>query len=300
MDWLGETLALPDFYRSTSAIGGGGIIQGSASEAVVVAIIGAKSRKQALLQVDNAEYAAKVKDAGLEVVYISDQTHSSVQKACMILGVKYLRIIPTNDDCSMNVAKLQEQIELDLSAGLVPCFVTGTVGTTSTCAVDDIDALGDVCEKYKLWLHVDSAYAGSSLICPENRQELIPNGLVKTHSFNFNPHKWLLTNFDCSAFWVKERKYLLDALSITPAYLRNKASESGLVTDYRDWQIPLGRRFRSLKLWFVMRTYGVIGLQNYIRHVSNFNWIHKKYLQQQFVCFKIISMLPWQRIWKQN
>jgi aromatic-L-amino-acid/L-tryptophan decarboxylase len=148
---------------------------------------------------------------------------------------------------------------------LFPFFAVATVGTTSSTAVDDISKLGPICSKENIWLHVDAAFVGSSCICPEFRDYL--NGIEDASSFVYNPHKWMLTNFDCSTLWVQERIHLLNALDITPEYLRNKASESGSVIDYRNWQIPLGRRFRALKLWFVIRTYGIEGLQSFIRHV---------------------------------
>jgi len=132
-----------------------------------------------------------------------------------------------------------------------------------TTAFDPLGELGLVCSEHHVWMHVDAAYAGAALICPEYRHYI--TGLEHADSFNFNPHKWLLVNFDCSALWVKNRNDLIDALSITPEFLRNKATESGEVIDYRDWQIPLGRRFRSLKLWFVMRSFGQKKMQEHIR-----------------------------------
>jgi aromatic-L-amino-acid/L-tryptophan decarboxylase len=151
---------------------------------------------------------------------------------------------------------------------LCPFFAVATVGTTSSTAVDDLSKLGPLCAKENIWLHVDAAFVGSSCLCPEFRDYL--NGIEDASSFVYNPHKWMLTNFDCSTLWVQDRIHLLNALDITPEYLRNKASESGSVIDYRNWQIPLGRRFRALKLWFVIRTYGIEGLQSFIRHVSDF------------------------------
>ena len=149
----------------------------------------------------------------------------------------------------------------------MPCFVAATVGTTSTTAMDPLQEIGDICNKNNIWLHVDAAMAGAAALCPEFRW--IQNGLEKADSYCFNPHKWMFTNFDCDCFYVGDRKTLIQTLSIMPEYLRNKASESGEVIDYRDWHIPLGRRFRSLKLWFVIRHYGVKGLRYHIRrHVE--------------------------------
>lgn len=158
---------------------------------------------------------------------------------------------------------LKAQIEADKADGLIPFFVCGTVGTTSSGAIDALSDIGSVANENGLWFHVDAAWAGAACICEEYRPFL--DGVELADSFNMNLHKWLLVNFDCSPLWVKNRSHLLDALSITAPYYRNPATESGLVSDYRDWQIPLGRRFRSLKVWFVVRTYGVKGLQNHIR-----------------------------------
>ena len=152
-------------------------------------------------------------------------------------------------------------------AGLTPFFVCATVGTTSSNAMDPIAAIGEICRQHNLWLHVDAAMSGTAMLCPEFRH--LQNGVELADSYNFNPHKWMFTNFDCNCFWVADRKALIQTLSILPEYLRNQATESGAVIDYRDWHIQLGRRFRSLKLWFVIRHYGVEGLQHHIRqHVQ--------------------------------
>jgi aromatic-L-amino-acid decarboxylase len=162
---------------------------------------------------------------------------------------------------------LARQIEADKRAGLLPCFVCATVGTTSSNAMDPIPEIAQVSRQYNLWLHVDAAMSGTAALCPEFRH--LQNGVELADSYNFNPHKWMFTNFDCNCFWVADRKALIQTLSILPEYLRNQATESGAVIDYRDWHIQLGRRFRSLKLWFVIRHYGVEGLQHHIRrHVE--------------------------------
>jgi aromatic-L-amino-acid/L-tryptophan decarboxylase len=162
---------------------------------------------------------------------------------------------------------LSRQIEADKRAGWVPCFVCATVGTTSSNAFDPLPEIGAICRQHNLWLHVDAAMSGTAALCPEFRW--IHKGLECADSYAFNPHKWMFTNFDCDCFWVADRKALIQTLSILPEYLRNQATESGAVIDYRDWHIQLGRRFRSLKLWFVIRHYGIEGLQYHIRqHVS--------------------------------
>ena len=178
-----------------------------------------------------------------------------------------LRLIEVDENFAMRPDALARKIEADLRAGLTPFFVCATVGTTSSNAMDPVAAIGAVCRQHNLWLHVDAAMAGTAMLCPEFRH--LQNGVELADSYNFNPHKWMFTNFDCSCFWVADRKMLIQTLSILPEYLRNQASESGAVIDYRDWQIQLGRRFRSLKLWFVIRHYGVEGLRHHIRqHVQ--------------------------------
>ena len=167
----------------------------------------------------------------------------------------------------MRPEALARQIERDRQAGLIPCFVCATVGTTSSNGLDPLGEIGRICREENLWLHVDAAMCGTAALCPEFRY--IHDGLELADSYCFNPHKWMFTNFDCDCFYVADRGALINTLSILPEYLRNKATESGAVIDYRDWQIPLGRRFRSLKLWFVIRHYGVEGLRYHVRrHVE--------------------------------
>jgi aromatic-L-amino-acid decarboxylase len=179
------------------------------------------------------------------------------------IGVENLRLIDVDRDFAMRPDALARQIEADKRAGLTPCFVCATLGTTSSNAMDPIVAIGEVCRGHNLWLHVDAAMSGTAMLCPEFRH--LQDGVELADSYNFNPHKWMFTNFDCNCFWVADRKALIQTLSILPEYLRNQATETGAVIDYRDWHIQLGRRFRSLKLWFVIRHYGVQGLQHHIR-----------------------------------
>ncbi len=183
------------------------------------------------------------------------------------IGSENLRLIEVDNNFAMRPDALAKQIEDDRRAGKIPCFVCATVGTTSSNAIDPVPEIGRICREQELWLHVDAAMSGTAALCPEFRH--IQNGVELADSYCFNPHKWMFTNFDCDCFFVADRKALINALSILPEYLRNKATESGAVIDYRDWQVPLGRRFRSLKLWFVIRHYGVEGLQYHIRrHVQ--------------------------------
>src|SRR6202007_314253 len=201
--------------------------------------------------------------------YCSTQTHSSVEKAAKIagLGAANLRAIAVNEKFALRPEELARHIAADKAAGLVPCFVCATVGTTSSNAIDPVAEIARICREQKLWLHVDAAMSGTAALCPEFRH--IQAGVEPAASYCFNPPKWMFTNFDCDVFYVADRKALIQTLSVLPEYLRNQATESGAVIDYRDWQIPLGRRFRALKLWFVLRHYGVQGLQHHIReHVA--------------------------------
>jgi aromatic-L-amino-acid decarboxylase len=260
LDWLVPMLGLPEKFLSSST--GGGVIQDTASSAVLCALLAARERA--------TNYTSNQKGCnGRIVAYVSTQTHSSLQKAAMIAGIgaDNVRAIDVDEKFAMRPEALARQIEADKLAGLLPCFVCATVGTTSSNAIDPIPEIARVARQHNLWLHVDAAMSGTAALCPEFRH--LQNGVELADSYNFNPHKWMFTNFDCSCFWVADRKALIQTLSILPEYLRNQATESGAVIDYRDWHIQLGRRFRSLKLWFVIRYYGVEGLQHHIRrHVQ--------------------------------
>jgi len=260
VDWLVTMLDLPHAFRSDA--GGGGVIQDSASSAALCALLAARERA--------TDYATNERGVDRPLVaYASSQTHSSVEKAAGIAGIgkENLRLIDVDDAFAMRADLLRERIRRDLAAGKVPFFVCATVGTTSSNAIDPLPEIGAICKKEHLWLHVDAAMSGTAAVCPEFR--FIHDGLETADSYCFNPHKWMFTNFDCDCFYVADRAALIRALSILPEYLRNKATESGAVIDYRDWQIPLGRRFRALKLWFVIRHYGVEGLRHHVRrHVE--------------------------------
>jgi len=256
LDWLVPMLGLPEKFLSTST--GGGVIHDTASSASLCAVLAARERA--------TQFASNRKGCdGRLIAYISSQTHSSVEKAVKIagLGSDNLRAIDVDDSFAMKPDALARQIEADKKAGLVPCFVCATVGTTSSNALDPVRQIGAICREHNLWLHVDSAMSGTAALCPEFR--FLHDGLEFADSYCFNPHKWMLVNFDCDCFYVADRKHLIQTLSVLPEYLRNQATESGAVIDYRDWQIPLGRRFRSLKLWFVIRYYGIEGLQRHVR-----------------------------------
>lgn len=300
LDWVAQALALPRQYHSTGPTRGGGVIQGSASEAVLTMMVAARDKYLR----DTLPAKGTVADEDLEdldmrkrsrlVALGSAAAHSSTKKAARILGVRYAEV-PTSSaaNFAMTGDALRETLEGLRARGLEPFFLTATLGTTDTCAVDDFGAIGDVLAKFsgtttangaatngegngaveaapparkgEVWVHVDAAYAGSALVTPEAQESVGVHHLARFHSFNFNMHKWLLTNFDASCVFVGNRAWLEDALGSELHVYRNTYSDGGLVTDYRNWQIPLGRRFRSLKVWFVLRSYGVAGLQRYIR-----------------------------------
>jgi len=260
LDWLVHMLALPEKFLSSNT--GGGVIQDTASSASLCALVAGRERA--------TNFASNQKGCdGRLVAYTSAQAHSSIEKAAKIagLGRDNLRLIEVDKNFAMRPDILARQIEEDRRAGLLPCFVCATVGTTSSNALDPVPEIGRICRERGIWFHVDAAMSGTAALCPQFRH--IHDGLDYADSYCFNPHKWMFTNFDCDCFYVADRKALIQALSVLPEYLRNQATESGAVIDYRDWQIPLGRRFRALKLWFVIRHYGVEGLQHHIRrHVE--------------------------------
>jgi aromatic-L-amino-acid decarboxylase len=260
LDWLVEMLALPEAFRSSGS--GGGVIQDSASSAALCAMLAARERATG--------YASNRRGAGGGLTaYASTQAHSSIEKGVRMAGIgsDNLRLIEVDEAFAMRPEALARRIGEDRKAGLTPTFVCATVGTTSSNALDPLAEIGRICREQGVWLHVDGAMAGTAALCPEFRH--IHEGLQLADSYCFNPHKWMFTNFDCDCFYVARRKELIDTLSILPEYLRNQASASGAVIDYRDWQVPLGRRFRALKLWFVIRHYGVEGLQFHVRrHVA--------------------------------
>jgi aromatic-L-amino-acid decarboxylase len=262
MDWLAELLDLPAAFHSSSA--GGGVIQSSASDAALVALLAAVHRSSG-----GASEVGGVA-SGRFTVYTSSQTHSSVEKACRIAGLGSGALRKLDVDPAKQAADpdhLARMLAADVEAGYTPALVVASVGATGTGALDPVGELAELAHSYGAWLHVDAAWAGVAAVCDELR--FLNAGLEKVDSYTTNPHKWLLTNFDCNAFWVADRRPLIGALSILPEYLRNAATDAGSVIDYRDWQVPLGRRFRALKLWSVLRWYGAEGLQQHIRgHVA--------------------------------
>ncbi|CDY35207.1 BnaA01g08240D [Brassica napus] len=260
LDWLAKLLQLPDHFLSTGR--GGGVIQGTGCEAVLVVVLAARDRIM--------KKAGKNSLSQL-VVYASDQTHSSFRKACLIGGIheENIRLLKTDSSTNygMPPKSLEEAISSDLAKGFIPFFICATVGTTSSAAVDPLVPLGKIAKSYGIWMHVDAAYAGNACICPEFRKHI--DGVENADSFNINAHKWLFANQTCSPLWVKDRYSLIDALKTNPEYLEYKVSKRDEVVNYKDWQISLSRRFRSLKLWMVLRLYGAENLRNFIRdHVN--------------------------------
>ncbi|KAF1392637.1 hypothetical protein PFLUV_G00030140 [Perca fluviatilis] len=262
MDWLCKALGLPSFFLHHHPDSrGGGILQSTVSESTLVALLAARKDKFLQLQ---AELDQDVDDSALNsrlVAYASDQAHSSVEKAGLISLVK-IRFLPTDEQLSLKGDTLKQAIQEDRRRGLVPFMLCATLGTTGVCAFDKLSELGPVCAEEGLWLHVDAAYAGSAYFCPELRWSL--EGIELAHSFVFNPSKWMMVHFDCTAFWVKDKYKLQQTFTVDPVYLRHENSQAA--TDFMHWQIPLSRRFRSLKLWFVMRSFGLKNLQAHIRH----------------------------------
>ncbi len=250
MIWLRDLIGLPPEF--------GGVIQDTASTSTLAALITAREKATGFRI--NEEGAAN--NARLRV-YCSEQTHSSVEKAVKICGIGRANLVkvPVRADFSLDPEKLEKAVSEDIEKGFIPCCVIATIGTTGTAAVDPLRAIGEICEKYDIWLHVDAAMGGTALILPEFQWML--DGREYIDSFVFNPHKWMFTNFDCSVFFIKHTALLLKTFEILPEYLKTRTR--GQVNDYRDWGVPMGRRFRALKLWSVIRMYGVDGLRAKIR-----------------------------------
>ncbi|KAH8114437.1 pyridoxal phosphate-dependent transferase [Phellopilus nigrolimitatus] len=264
MDWGAKLFGLDKAFYNENATGGG-VIQTTASDSVLVTVVAARSL-----------YMRTHPDVDFSklVVYTTTQTHSLGKKAALVLGLRAKALeVRTEDALALRGSTLQYVLEEDRKEGIHPFILIATVGTTSSGAVDNLSEIFAVAQQHpSLWIHVDAAWAGVTLACPEFRSVCYLDEINRyAHSFCINFHKWGLVNFDCSALWVRDRKYLSDALDITPEYLRTKHGEEGTVIDYRNWHLSLGRRFRSLKLWFVLRSYGVKGFQDYIRKGINLN-----------------------------
>jgi aromatic-L-amino-acid decarboxylase len=262
MDWLKGMTGLPKGFH--------GVIQDSASTATLVAILNAREKYSGYSVNENG-----VEGPVQYRVYCSTETHSSIEKAVKIagLGSKNLVKIGVDYHFRLDPALLRKAIESDLNVGFKPVCVVATLGTTGVTAIDPLEEISEICTHYGIWLHIDAAFAGSALILPEFRW--MTRGVESADSFVFNPHKWLFTNFDCSAYFVKDKTSLLRTLQLVPEYL--KTGDTGKVNDYCDWSVPLGRRFRALKLWFVIRNFGVEKLQEKLRfHIKLANELATK------------------------
>jgi aromatic-L-amino-acid decarboxylase len=263
MDWLRQMVGLPSEFR--------GVIQDTASTGTLVALLCARERASGFA----------VMQQGLQgvsrplTVYVSADAHSSVEKAALLAGFgkAHVRSVPTDHDHKLDVRALRDQMAGDARQGFRPAAIVATAGTTATCAFDPIDAIADVAHEHGAWLHVDAAMAGSGMIAPELRT--LWSGVHRADSLLFNPHKWLGAALDCSAFYVRDPRSLTQVMSTQPTYLVDAAvQDPTAVTQYRDWGIPLGRRFRALKLWLLIRSEGVQGLQQRIRRdVAHAKWL---------------------------
>lgn len=283
MEWLRQMLGLPDKMT--------GVIQDTASTATLCALLAAREKATGF----------EANRFGLQktlIVYTSEEGHSSIDKAVKIAGygIDNLRRIPTDHNFAMLPDMLEEAIIDDLDKGLIPTCTVATLGTTSSSALDPLKAIGEICNRYGVWLHVDAAYGGTAAILEEKRAMLV--GAEMVDSFVFNPHKWMLTNFDCSAFYVQDHQILTRTFEIAPEYLKTKLDTH--VRNYRDWGIQLGRRFRALKLWFVIRSYGISGIQNMVREHLRLAQVFKEWVEEDsrfellapvylsLVCFRMI------------
>ena len=254
LDWLRQMTGLPEGLH--------GVIQDSASGAILCALLTAREKAT-----DWEANRAGLSHTPQLAVYTSGETHSATEKGVKIagLGAEGLRKIETDEDFAMRPDALEAAIQRDLDAGIVPACVVASIGATGVGAVDPLRDIGEICRRYGIFLHVDAAWAGSALVLEEHRWMI--DGIELADSIVFNPHKWMFTNFDCSAHYVRDPDALVRTLSILPEFLKSR--EASLVIDYRDWSVPLGRRFRALKLWFVIRSYGVDGIREKIRsHIA--------------------------------
>ncbi len=264
-DWLRQMVGLSQKWS--------GVIQDTASTSTLVALICARERASSYSLARGGLQSA----ASPLVVYVSAHAHSSVDKAALLAGFgrDYVRLVPTDDSYAMRPGALDEAIAKDIAKGLRPCAVVATTGTTTTTAMDPIGAIAEVARASGLWLHVDAAMAGSAMILPECR--FLWDGIEAADSVVLNPHKWLGVAFDCSVYYVRDADHLVRVMSTNPSYLRTAVDEK--VKNLRDWGIPLGRRFRALKLWFLIREQGVLGLQARLRRdIANARWLKEAVL----------------------
>jgi len=264
-----------------------GVIQDTASTGTLVSILTARE-KITRFNINNRGFSnEKLR------IYCSAETHSSIDKSVKIagIGLDNLVKIPVDDQMALLPHLLEEAIKSDLALGKIPCCIITTLGTTGTTAMDPLEAIADIAIKYSVWHHVDAAYAGAAFILPEYRHFL--KGIEKADTYLFNPHKWMFTNFDCTAYFVKDKEALIQTFEILPEYL--KTNTRGKVNDYRDWGIPLGRRFRALKLWFVIREYGTSGIRIKIKeHIALAAWLEQRVIYHpdfEMVVDRVLSLV---------
>ncbi|MDZ7773690.1 MAG: aminotransferase class I/II-fold pyridoxal phosphate-dependent enzyme [Balneolaceae bacterium] len=276
MEWLRELCGLPPSFT--------GVIQDTASTATLCALLMAREQATGFgVNEDGPEAFPPL------TVYGSSETHSSIEKGVKIAGYgrSNLRKVPVDETWAMDPQALEKAIRSDLEAGYKPACVVATLGTTGSTAIDPLGAIADICSRYDIFLHVDAAYAGTALLLPEKRA--MAEGMERADAYVFNPHKWMFTNFDCSAFYVRDEELLVRTFEILPEYL--KSSEGDRVTNYRDWGIQLGRRFRALKLWFVIRSFGAEGLRDILRgHLRMAGWLEKQV--QASEDFEMLAPVP--------
>ena len=255
LNWLKQLTALPQHLHGT--------LYDGASTATLSAILAAREKATGFA-INRHGFAGT---SAVFRVYTSAEAHSSVEKAAKMAGIGQENVvkIPVDAQFRLNPQLLQEVIAADLAQGYTPICVVATLGTTGCTAIDPLEEIARICNRFSVWLHVDAAYAGTALLLPEYQWMI--KGIEQADSFVFNPHKWMFTNFDCSAFYVKDKDTLLQTFSILPEYL--KTEHRNRVNNYSEWSPQLGRRFRALKLWFVLRSYGVQQLQEKIRHHIN-------------------------------
>ena len=260
MEWLRQMVGLPETFA--------GVIHDSASTATLCALLCARERTSGYSQ----------NGGGLQsgspplVVYASDQSHSSIQKGALLagFGADNLRLLATDDEQALRVDLLEAAVRDDVAHGRHPCAVVAAVGTTATTAIDPVAAIAEVARQHGLWLHVDAAMAGTAMVCPEFRP--LWEGVEAADSLVFNPHKWMGTGFDLSAYYVRDPEHLIRVMSTNPSYLQT--AQDDVVRNLRDWGVPLGRRFRALKLWFLLRDQGVEGIRARVRRdVANARWL---------------------------
>ncbi|CAL7951391.1 unnamed protein product [Xylocopa violacea] len=273
MNWVGKLLHLPKEFLNCSEGFGGGSIQGSASESTFLSLVIARETAVVRTKRLHPEWDEHFIRSKL-VAYSSDQSNSSIEKAGKIATV-LLRLLPSDDKGSLRGDTFLKAVEEDLEEGLIPFCLIATLGTTPTCGFDKLDELGPICKMHNIWIHIDAAYAGTAFVCPEYRH--LMSGIEYCDSFNFNAHKWMLVHFDCSLLWLKDSRKITEIYNVERIYLDNNKVE--IIPEYRHWQLSLGRRFRALKLWFVLRMIGVEGIREHVRRLIRLMKIFENYVK---------------------